>query len=82
MNATESQAKIYVLCHIYTVNEGDPDHEEEELKELYYSFSEQKCAGQIPYYVALPGFCDYPDGFRVMHIDLETRYSETGFIRW
>lgn len=74
--------KIFVLCHEYTANEGDPDNEETELKELYYSFSQEKCSEQIEFYKLLPGFKDYPDGFEVMQIILENRYSETGFVKW
>jgi hypothetical protein len=74
--------KIYVLCHSYTVNEGDPETEDTSAKELFYSFSEQACADQIPFYLGLPGFRDFPDGFEVMHIELDVHYSESGFIRW
>jgi hypothetical protein len=74
--------KLFVLCHEYTVNEGDPDSEETNLKQLFYSFSKERCEAEIPYYLGLPGFQDFPDGFEVMHITLETRYSESGFDRW
>lgn len=82
MSTENQRLRIYVLCHSYTVNEGDPDHEETEMKQLYYSFSRTKCQEQIKHYVTLPGFGDFPEGFQVMHINLEERYSETGFVRW
>lgn len=75
-------SRIYVLVHSYVTNAGDPDHEDVEMKELYYSFAEEDCAAQIPYYREQPGFIDFPDGFQVMHIDLNVRYSEEGFFRW
>lgn len=74
--------RIYVLCHYYTVNEGDPDYEETVDKNLYYSLSESECEEQIAYYQKLEGFRDYPDGFKVMQIELNTQYWETGFTRW
>ena len=82
MPMIETQQLIYVLCHSYTVNKDDPDFEETNMKNLYYSFSRQKCADQISYYKTLPGFCEFPDGFEVLHIKLEELYSETGFFRW
>jgi hypothetical protein len=72
---------LFVLCHEYTVNESDPDHEETELKNLFYSFDRKLCEAQIEYYKDPPGFKDFPDGFDVMEIELEHHYSETGFVR-
>jgi hypothetical protein len=73
---------VFVLCHSYTVNEGDPDHEETETKRLYYSLSREKCVEQIEYYSKLPGFRDFPEGLEVLKIELETQYWETGVIKW
>jgi hypothetical protein len=73
---------IYVLCHEYTRNIGDPDSEEDELKQLYYSFSKKSCSDQISSYINLPGYKDYPNGFRVLEIETETRYFESGFVEW
>jgi hypothetical protein len=73
---------IYVLCHEYTVNEGDPDLEETNLKELFFSFDKQLCEAQIPFYKNLPGYIDFPDGFEVLQIALETHYFESGFDIW
>jgi hypothetical protein len=73
---------LFVLCHEYTVNEGDPDTEETLLKELFYSFSKERCEAEIQFYRSLPGYKDFPDGFEVLHVTLETRYFESGFDRW
>lgn len=75
-------SRLYVLCHSYTVNAGDPDSEETNTKNLYYSLSEEECEEQISHYRSLEGFRDYPDGFGVLHIELNTQYWESGFCRW
>lgn len=73
--------RIYVLVHTYeySPDSDDPEYKDTEMKELYYSLSSAACEAQIPYYSKLPGFSDYPDGFQVMHIDLDHHYCETGF---
>ncbi len=75
--------RIYVLVHKYefSPDPDDPEYTDTEMKELYYSLSSAACEAQIPFYASLPGFRDYPDGFKVMHIDLDSRGWETGFIR-
>lgn len=82
MEAEDDLQRIYVLCHTYTVNEGDPDAEETDLKRLYYSVSEKACYLEISFYKDLPGFRDFPNGFKVMHTDLNSHYWEEGFTRW
>ena len=74
--------RLFVLCHTYTLNIGDPDREDSDTKELYYSFSNEKCEEQIGFYKNLEGFKDYPHGFRVMEIRLEMNYWESGFSKW
>lgn len=60
---------MFVLCHSYTVNAGDAGHEVAETKELYHSLSEDDCVREITFYRGLPGFRDYPDGFKVMDME-------------
>lgn len=79
---SEHASILYVLCHRYRVNDGNPDREETIMKELYYSLSPEKCRDQIPFYLSLPGFSDFPNGFDVMEIKVENRYWETGFVQY
>jgi hypothetical protein len=71
--------RVYVLCHYYTINSGDRFYEEDLEKRLYYSFDRAACEAEIAFYKDLPGFRDHPDGFKVMQIELECRFSESGF---
>lgn len=82
MDDNSTPNRIYVLVHSYVTNAGDPDLEDVKMKELYYSFAEEDCSAQIPYFLQQPGFRDFPDGFEVMHIDLNVHYWEEGFVRW
>lgn len=73
---------VYVLTHSYTIHEGDKNHEDMDTKDLFYSASRDNCEQRIANYVNLPGFRDYPNGFEVMEIHLDTQYWETGFIQY
>ena len=71
-----SETRIYPLCHEYELDDG-----ELETKDLGTYSSREKALEAIERYRVLPGFRDWPDGFKIYEsvLDLDAAWTE-GYI--
>lgn len=63
----------FILHHTY----GESESESYKLLGVFGSISEAQAA--IEFYINLPGFCDYPDGFNISRYETGERDWTEGF---